>query len=203
MAFFISSRFLRRLHAAEKDKLDIVRSLRLPMVEVSIPKSILYEYDEETTTDEHEAAYVGRIKKMLEGSTGFLACEVLNNPSTLEYMEQQLPMLRQQLTESETARAAAEDRVQELATSVARHEEHARALTRRVVEANEKASRFEESMNDAKSKASQLRNELAVRSAALKELQGQQNDWNIDGRLALAAFAGFAFFIVLIQYFRH
>jgi hypothetical protein len=194
---------IKRSHAVEKDKLDIVRSLRLPMVEVSIPESILYEYDEESTTDEREAAYVSRIKKMLESSKGFLACEVLNNPSTLEYLEQQLPMLRQRLTESESARLAAEDRLKALSTSVDLLEEKARKLTRRVVEADENAASSEKSLVDAQNIASQLRSELAQRSKELQELQGQQNDWHIDGRWALAAFAGFASVIVLIQYFRH
>ena len=173
------------------------------MVEVPIPDTILYEFDEETTTDEREAAYVSRIKKMLESTNGFLAGEVLNNPSTLEYMEQQLPMLRQQLTQSESARSAAEARVKALADSVDLLEKNAITLNRRVLEADEKAAFSEKSVINAQNEARQLRRELVDRDNELKELRGRQNDWHIDGRWALAAFIGFGLLIVAIQYFRH
>jgi hypothetical protein len=194
---------IRRSHAVDKDKLDIVRSLRLPMVEVPIPDNILYEFDEETTTDEREAAYVSRIKKMLEGPNGFLAGEVLNNPSTLEYLEKQLPMVRQQLTKSESARAVAEARVKELSDSVDLLEKNAIILKRRAVEAEENATVSASSVRETQSEVSRLRKDLADREKELKELQGQQNEWHIDGRWALAAFFGLVFMIATIQYFRH
>ncbi|MGW8393567.1 hypothetical protein [Pseudoduganella sp. HUAS MS19] len=186
---------IRRAHAVDNDKLDIARSLRLPMVEVSIPQGILYEYDVETTTDEHEAAYVCRIRKMLEGPTGFLSCDVLNNPSTLEYLEQHRVILRQQLAESEKARGAAEERVGELTTEVQRLEENACILTAML-------ARSEESVTAAKCETSRLRNDVARRDQELKELRKNQNDWHIDGRWAIAAFAVSAVVILGVQYLR-
>nr|WP_314541753.1 hypothetical protein [uncultured Massilia sp.] len=194
---------IKRSHAVDKDKLDIIRSLRLPMVEVSIPDTILYEYDEETTTDEREAAYVSRIKKMLEGPTGFLAGEVLNNPSTLAYMEQQLPLLRKQLAESERARSAAEDRVKELSTSVDALTEKVCSLTSEMDKANERAASSEKSLVDAQNETGSLRSQLSEQDGELEALRLRQNDWNVDGRWALAAIAACWLLVVLIHHFWH
>lgn len=192
---------IKRTHAVEKAKLDIVRSLRLPMVEVPIPASILYEYNGEDTTDEREAAYLCRIKKMLEGPTGFLACEVLNNPSTLEYMEQQLPMMRRDLAKSETAKLAAETRVAELTERLASVERSAQAQTNELALANQRIVSSEEAAKNVKVDLDKLRATLKVANQKMGELQAQKNEWSFDGRWLVAALAVFALLVVIIDYF--
>ena len=117
---------IRKTHQVPGEKLRDANMLRVPMIEVDISPSLLYQYDDDQTTDAREAAYRQRIKNMLESENGFLPGIVLSNPSSAEYLQRQLDSARQQLDEAqrratvaETALASARGQLQQLASSVA------------------------------------------------------------------------------------
>ena len=95
-------------HAVPRDKQDSLRAARLPVVEVDVPKTLEYPYEDEDTTDPREAAYVNRIRNVLQ--TGFLAGRVINNPSSIEYLEQEVVRLERTLQQVQQDCSAVERR---------------------------------------------------------------------------------------------
>lgn len=191
---------IRHTHPVEKDKLDVVNSLRLPMVEVPIPPTLIYRYDAEHTTDEREESYIARTKRVLESENGFLACEVLSNPSTVDYLELQVAALRTKLHASERSRTTAEERVAELAGSVGALEEEARALRHRASAANETAVSNAGKADLASNEAAQLRKRLAEQEHEIAELRSRLSDWLVDGRLVVAGLFLIAFIVWAIRF---
>lgn len=192
---------IRHTHSVDKDKLDLVSSLRLPMVEVPIPPSLIYPYDAENTTDEREDAYVARIKRVLESENGFLWCEVLSNPSTVEYMELEVADLRKKLRASERSRTTAEERVTELSVAVGTLKEEARALARHASVANEAAIDNAGKADVASKEVGQLKRRLAAQDDELNELRPRLNNWLVDGRLVVAGMFVVALVVWTVLFF--
>ena len=74
-------------HAVGAHKQTELRDLRIPVVEVEIPKELALDFHEDDTNDQKEEAYRCRIKRILESENGFLKGVVLSNPSSMEYLE--------------------------------------------------------------------------------------------------------------------
>ncbi|MBA5686689.1 hypothetical protein [Rugamonas apoptosis] len=123
-----------------------------------------------------------RIKRVLESENGFLACEVLSDPSTVEYMKLEVADLRKKLRASEHSRTTAEERVTELSRVVGTLEEEAWALARQASVANEAAIGNAGRADVASKEVGQLKKRLAVQDDELQELRTRLNDWLVDGR---------------------
>lgn len=74
-------------HPVPADKIDRLRDLRVPSVEVEIPDQLLYEYDEVETSDALERRYVERMIRMFESERGYVSAKVLSDPETIEDLE--------------------------------------------------------------------------------------------------------------------
>ncbi|RFP25989.1 hypothetical protein D0T26_01045 [Duganella sp. BJB489] len=188
---------IRHTHAVEKEKLDIVKQLRLPMVEVTIHPNILYEYTGEQTTDEREAAYVKRIKNMLEGATGFLACEVLNNPSTAPYLEMELSHTQKKLTLAEGERLAAEKNHSDLSIETNRLTQELRITSQNLAVARDHANACMISTNEAAAKNQQLLQQLKQNNLELESYRASQNRWLVDARIVCGCLIGVALLLYL------
>ncbi|VUM30255.1 hypothetical protein PGKDCPLP_04371 [Stenotrophomonas maltophilia] len=87
---------VKRSHAVDAAKQEGCRRLGLPVVEVDIDSMDMFRYatPEEQTTDHEEEKYRNRIKRMLEGDSGFLQAVVLSNPSSKPFLEAQVLELK-------------------------------------------------------------------------------------------------------------
>lgn len=87
---------VKRSHAVDAAKQEGCRRLGLPVIEVDIDSMDMFRYPtpEERTTDQEEARYKDRIKRMLEGDKGFLQAVVLSNPSSKAFLEAQVLELK-------------------------------------------------------------------------------------------------------------
>lgn len=86
-------------NAVDAEKQTDLRALSVPVVEVDIPDIFVYKFSDENTTDEREAAHKAFIKKILEGPTGFLRCRVLSDPSSRQYLEEQVVLQQKTINE--------------------------------------------------------------------------------------------------------
>lgn len=101
---------VHKAHLVPTDKIDEVRKLRVPMIEVTIPALFEYEHKDEHTTDTLEDQYRRKVKRVLEGENGFLAGKILSNPNSIEYLEAKLDEAQRArlVSEQRTAAAVAE-----------------------------------------------------------------------------------------------
>lgn len=99
---------VHKSHPVPIEKIQELRQLRLPVIEVEVPKLFEYQYSDRETTNQRETFHVEKIKKILEG--GFLMGKVISNPSSVEFLEKYLKSTRQQLQEAKEQIQAATDR---------------------------------------------------------------------------------------------
>ncbi|KVM62591.1 hypothetical protein WJ60_17620 [Burkholderia ubonensis] len=181
---------IHRAHLVDADKIDEVRKLRIPMVEVTIPDSLLYEHGDAGTTDEREQAYRQRIKHMLESEKGFLQAVVLSNPSSVEYLEGKLAETRSQLQVAAqrvktTVDELASMRVAEqgMAKKLAEAEAIARTLRSEVTDADQRA-------NDRATEVKELNTKLSNLSTSVTDLREKSRKLQIAlGVMGMAAAA--------------
>ncbi len=75
---------VHKSHLVPTEKIEQLRQLGLPVVEVGVPALFEYPYSDDQTTDEREVAHIEKVRRILEG--GFLAGTVISNPSSQEFM---------------------------------------------------------------------------------------------------------------------
>lgn len=123
-----------RSHAVDAAKIDGLRGLEVPVIQVHIhdEKAYLYGYDDDETTDAREAAFVKNKKAMFESENGFLKAVMLSNPSSKEYLEaalrkqvekvtrleQEVASLREQLSKTAIERDSAADNLASMRRNV-------------------------------------------------------------------------------------
>lgn len=114
---------IQHTHEVPPDKIDALRALRLPVVEIKIPEFAEYRHPEENATEELMERHRQRLKGIFESPKGFLVAKVLNDPSSAEYLESQLRETNRKMGELRTAAAnasrhldAALDRERDLAS---------------------------------------------------------------------------------------
>ena len=118
-------------HAVEPGKIDALRALHVPTIEVELPPALAYDWNEDDTTDEREQRYLENMSKQLK----FLAATVVSDPSSLEFVEKQLKQAQQSLAlqtrEVEKLRRETKELVESATTS---REESAKQWTAKLRE---------------------------------------------------------------------
>jgi hypothetical protein len=79
---------VHKSHLVPVEKIEELRQLSVPVIEVTVPDLFEYPHSEQHTTDELEAAHVEKIKNILE--KGFLAGTVISDPSSPDYLKRRL-----------------------------------------------------------------------------------------------------------------
>jgi len=74
-------------NAVDAKKQEELRGVDAPVIEVDIPEIFSYKVPEEETTDNLEQQHKARIKRILEGQSGFLRGVVLSDPNSREFLE--------------------------------------------------------------------------------------------------------------------
>ncbi|MBX8540125.1 hypothetical protein K5D44_20375 [Pseudomonas cichorii] len=110
-----------------------VRSVSAPVIEVEIPPIFEYKVPDEETTDEKELKHKEKIKRILSGEKGFLRGRSLSNPSTKEYLIEQVKFYKDRdalfVVEKEKLVAALSDSEQKLAAEVLKVDKIERELS--------------------------------------------------------------------------
>lgn len=85
-------------NAVDAKKQEDLRAVGVPVIEVDIPDIFSYKISEEETTDDLEQQHKARIKRILEGQSGFLRGVVLSDPCSKEFLEGVVSSQREMLT---------------------------------------------------------------------------------------------------------
>ena len=192
-------------HAVPRIKQDSLRAARLPVIEVDIPPTLEYQYEDEDTTDPREAAYVSRIRHVLQ--TGFLAGRVISDPSSIEYLEQEVAKLEQELRKAQQNWSAAKQRgdaaSQQLAVVSGKEASLRRivaGLTQQKEQAIALATKDGRDLVAAKKEVSRLSELLSTTTTTVEVQQKKicRTYWLVYGMAALVAVMGVA---LLVQRF--
>lgn len=100
---------IHRTNLVEPEKHDEVRSLNIPMIEVTVPQQLLYRHGGSETTDERERVYVQWLTALLESERGFIKGVMLSNPSSAPYLSKKLAEAQAAFDQQRQQFAAAAD----------------------------------------------------------------------------------------------
>jgi hypothetical protein len=160
---------VHKTHQVPEEKIDQLRKMRVPVVEVKLPEFAEYRCADDRTTDELEEWHRQRLKRIFEGTTGFLMATVLSDPSSVEYLEKKLGETRRALNEAKqqavNAASALEDangREQQLSSRVAELDRSNSGQHRQV-------SEMESQLRSSKANEKHLAGELQAKEALLNE----------------------------------
>ncbi len=184
-------------HAVPPYKLDSLRQARLPVVEVDVPNTLVYDYENEYTTDPREAAHIRRIQNMLQ--KGFLAGRVISDRSSVEFLEQEVDRLAHALEQTEKdcseEKRRSDAAIQRLGTALERES----GLTSTVVDLTLQTKKDANTVNElgGKFEAEKSKNRKLAQSLSdiNKNMETQQVEirhltWTLYGILALIAILG-------------
>lgn len=177
-------------HLVGSRKHDHVRELRKPMIEIPIHEKLAYEYTEEETTDEREAAYVARIKTWLESENGFLAGTVLSDPCSLDYLERELKQKTSELTQSERKRLELEANVASLTESALEKDRLAKESNSLLDAARQRSDASETQAKQSKAESARFKKQLEELAPELNDYREKDNGWLVDARWVMAIIGG-------------
>jgi hypothetical protein len=137
---------IHKTNLVEPGKHDEVRALGIPMVEVTIPATLLYRHGGAATTDELEQKYVQWLKGVLESDRGFVQGLMLSDPNSAPYLAEklfetqaELDYERRNLAAAATELAKYKDTNKTLRQSLTGIEETADGLSLRLATSEEQA----------------------------------------------------------------
>jgi hypothetical protein len=196
-------------HPVEPDKQKNLRQARVPVVEILVPKTLEYAF-EETTTESLEAAHINRIRNMLQ--KGFLAGKVISNPSSVAYLEQEVVQLQQALEQAQQTETAAKRTNTEVLLQLKTVSDHTTALRQNIIDLTQEKEDAARMVNDLidqlrveKRKVQTLthsRDEANAQIAAQKK-EIRLGNWLLWVAITLmagvAGFFGYQNFVVLDQ----
>ncbi|EON10846.1 hypothetical protein [Pandoraea sp. SD6-2] len=192
---------IHKTHLVDASKIDEVRRQRIPMVEITIPDSLLYEFGETGTTDEREEAYRQRIKRMLESDKGFLSAVVLSNPSSVEYLEAKLSEAMSTTRRAELTAKTAIDDVASLRLSKQRLAGDLQAAQAGVVSMRSEMVAANERANAQKGEAATLRMKLITLTTEVSTYRAKVQKLHI-GMISMGATIVILFFCLLATVLR-
>ncbi|WP_423391972.1 hypothetical protein [Burkholderia sp. LMG 21824] len=173
-------------HAVPVDKVKELRRSRVPVVEVPLLKVFDYPYQDEDTTDLREAAHVERIRSMLEN--GFLAGKVISDRRSVEFLEQDVSLLRASLREArdgwDLAKLATAGANDQLALARARIAEQGKLIADEagnVKRWTDQCGDLQLELDEEKAKAGALSGDLANAKATIVALRKKARRYSIAG----------------------
>lgn len=175
-------------HAVPPDKQKSLRAARIPVVEVPVLKLFEYPYADEDTSDPREELHVRRLQNMLQ--KGFLIGNVISNPSSLEYLEMQLPKLRQDLASAEKNNAHATALLAEVSSEKAALRDTIAALTRQHNEAQTGMQIMGNQITERTARIAELTQLLADAESDKNDLKGELRSTTRAYWACLALLAG-------------
>lgn len=185
---------IHKTHEVPREKIDVLRALRLPVVEIKVPEFAEYQHPDEKTTDELEEWHRQRLKRILEGSTGFLMAKVLSDPSSAEYLEKQLGEAHRKLEELRKEAAETSSNL-----DVARN--HERKLASRLGELEavndglrKQVNSLATTLRDIKASETGLADQLRKKNAMLDDTHQQLKMLQIVGATLVAIITCLALF---------
>lgn len=156
-------------NAVHAQKMQDLRQLRLPVIEVPVMDLFVYPHTEYETTDWREAEHLKNSRRILEG--GYLIGTAINNPNSVEYLELQLERTRRELAEAQQQAAIKGklmiDAKQSEATLRAEFEE----INRKNRDAGERLKTFEQKTVRWEKETQSLKSTIATEQAEYVELQ--------------------------------
>jgi hypothetical protein len=166
---------IHRTNLVEPGKHDEVRSLGLPMVEVTVPEVLLYRHGGAETTDALEREYVQWLKSVLEGERGFLKATMLSDPSSAPYLAKKLAEAQVELNRRQQGLIAAGEELKKegdenktLRQSLANAEKKIEVLSAKVSTSNAKAAELAKTVTTL---TSELDSEQQARSKLGRQLR--------------------------------
>lgn len=177
-------------HLVGSRKHDHVRELRIAMIEIPIHEKLAYEFTEEETTDEREAAYVLRIKTWLESEKGFLAGTVLSDPCSLGFLERELEQKTSELVQSERKRLQLEANVASLTEAVIEKDRAVKESDSLLDATRQKSDDSEAQAKQSKAESARFKKQLEELIPELNDYREKDNGWLVDARWGTAIIGG-------------
>lgn len=158
-------------HAVPPEKQKSLREARIPLVEVPVLRTFEYPYADEDTTDQREESHVRMLQRMLGG--GYLIGNVISNPSSLEYLEMQVPRLRRELTSAEERNVQTANRLEETTKENASLREAIAVITRQRNETREMLDGLGKQFSQRNTKIDELTQSLTAAGATHADLEAE------------------------------
>lgn len=179
-------------HPVPADKIIALRKRRMPVVEVKIPQCFQYK-NEEITTEELEQRHSNFLIEYLED---FIVGEILSNPSSIEFLEEQLVALKRDLNNATDGIAERDKSIDGLKQELAQLEKTRSASLNRVATLSGQLTDSQMTVNTIKQKITKLERDLQSKRESLEsadETLAQRNSY-----LIVTSFLALVLFIMLL-----
>jgi hypothetical protein len=116
-------------HAVPRKKIEDLRLARMAVVEVHLPEAFLFPHTEDETTEQLESKHIEFLVRHLGD---FIVGTVLSDPSSLEYLEEQLANAQRMLADASEKQQLQQQQIATLTESGGKHQELSVSLAGRL-----------------------------------------------------------------------
>lgn len=133
-------------HAVPREKIEDLRRARMAVVEVNLPEAFVYPHNEDVTTEQLEAKHVEFLIRHLGE---FIVGIVLSDPSSAEYLEEQLVIAKRMLADASEKQELQKQQIATLMESGGKHQELSASLVGRLRTAENEIASLKTALNVA------------------------------------------------------
>jgi hypothetical protein len=175
---------VRRTHAVPRDKIEDFRRERIAVIEVPLPQAFEFPHDESITTEELEAKHLTFLTHYLGK---FIVGKVLSDPSSAEYLEEELIKTRQELVEARERLGSQETELVSLSQTAADYKGQNAVLIEELSRANHELVSAQKQLASQETQLTLLAQAVAkykdrstTLSVDLQEANNKITDLNLD-----------------------
>lgn len=132
-------------HAVPREKIEDLRRARMAVVEVNLPEAFVFPHSEDATTEQLEAKHVEFLIPYLGE---FIVGTVLSDPSSPEYLEEQLAIAKRMLTDA-GEKQQLQQQIATLTEAGGKHQELSASLAGRLRTAESEIASLKAALNVA------------------------------------------------------
>jgi hypothetical protein len=149
-------------HAVPREKIEDLRRARMAVVEVNLPEAFVFPHNEDATTEQLEAKHIEFLVRHLGD---FIVGTVLSDPSSPEYLEEQLATAKRMLADASEKQQLQQQQIAALTESGGKHQELSVSLAGRLRTAENEIGSLKAALNVAQ------QDKRNVTSKATSEIQ--------------------------------
>lgn len=133
-------------HAVPREKIEDLRRARMAVVEVNLPEAFVFPHSEDVTTEHLEAKHVEFLIRYLGE---FIVGNVLSDPCSPEYLEEQLATAKRMLTDAGAKQQLQQQQIATLTEAGGKHQELSTSLAGRLRTAESEIASLKAALNVA------------------------------------------------------
>lgn len=137
---------IHHTHAVPGEKIEDLRRARMAVVEVHLSKAFVFPHDEDVTTEQFEVRHVEFLVRHLGE---FIVGTVLSDPSSAEYLQEQLTIAKRALADANEKRELQQQQIAMLTESGGKHQELSVSLLARLRSAESEIASLKAAVNGA------------------------------------------------------